>query len=163
MQVLSGLPIGRLAGPEKFRQMAEATSNSGLLTVRLVSPDRLLLDATAEAVELPSRSGYLEALYGAAPLLAELGAGEVRLHGGSSGDQKFFVAWGFVEVLPERVTILAETAMRPEEIDAGEARLEREAAEKLWQEAGDEAAKYEFAEAAIREAEEKLASAEGAE
>src|SRR6202161_1695855 len=97
--------------------MAEAGSNSGLLTVRLVSPDRLLLDATADAVELPSASGYLEALYGAAPLLAELGAGEVRLHGGSSGDQKFFVAWGFVEVLPERVTILAETAMHPDEID----------------------------------------------
>src|ERR1035438_101919 len=101
--------------------MAEGTGNSGLLSVRLVSPDRLLLDATAEAVELPSRAGYLETLYGAAPLLAELGAGEVRLHGGSSDGQIFFVAWGFVEVLPERVTILAETALRPEEIDVAEA------------------------------------------
>ena len=81
------------------------TPQSGLLSVRLVTPDRILLDATAEAVELPSMTGYLEALYGAAPLLAELGAGEVRLHGGTSGDQKFFVAWGFVEVLPERVTL----------------------------------------------------------
>ena len=90
------------------------TPQSGLLAVRLVTPDRILVDATAEAVELPSMSGYMEALYGAAPLLAELGAGEVRLHGGTSGDQKFFVAWGFVEVLPERVTILAETAMHPE-------------------------------------------------
>src|ERR1700684_4692466 len=104
--------------------MADAGSNSGLLTVRLVSPDRLLVDATAEAVELPSASGYLEALYGAAPLLAELGAGEVRLHGGSSGDQRFFVAWGFVEVLPERVTILAETALRPNEIDRAQAEQE---------------------------------------
>ncbi len=92
--------------------------------MRLVTPDRVLLDATADAVELPSASGYLEALYGAAPLLAELGAGEVRLHGGTSGDQKFFVAWGFVEVLPERVTILAEKAMRPEEIDRGNAEQE---------------------------------------
>jgi F-type H+-transporting ATPase subunit epsilon len=131
------------------------------LTVRLVSPDRLLLEATAEAVELPSASGYLEALYGAAPLLAELGAGEVRLHGGSSGDQKFFVAWGFVEVLPERVTILAETALRPEEIDQAEARQELEAGEKKWQEAGDDAAKYDYANAEMRAAEEKLASAEG--
>src|ERR1700677_2038435 len=97
--------------------MAETTTNSGLLTVRLVTPDRVLLDATAEAVELPSMSGYLEALYGAAPLLAELGAREVRLHGGTSGDQKFFVAWGFAEVLPERVTILAETALHPDEIN----------------------------------------------
>ena len=141
--------------------MAEGQSNSGLLTVRLVSPDRLLLEATAEAVELPSSSGYLEALYGAAPLLAELGAGEVRLHGGNSDGQKFFVAWGFVEVLPERVTILAETAMSPDEIDADAARQELQTGDKMWQEAGDEAAKYRAANAVIREAEEKIASAEG--
>ena len=98
----------------------------------------MLLDATAEAVELPSMSGYLEALYGAAPLLAELGAGEVRLHGGTSGDQKFFVAWGFVEVLPERVTILAETALHPDEIDVAEAQKELREGEKLWNEAGDD-------------------------
>ena len=141
--------------------MAEAGSNSGLLTVRLVSPDRLLLDATAEAVELPSLSGYLEALYGHAPLLAELGAGEVRLHGGNSGDQKFFVAWGFVEVLPERVTILAETALKPDEIDPAQAKQDFEAGDKLWHEAGDDPAKYRDANAIMREAEEKLASAEG--
>jgi F-type H+-transporting ATPase subunit epsilon len=141
--------------------MAETTSNSGLLAVRLVTPDRVLLDATAEAVELPSMSGYLEALYGAAPLLAELGAGEVRLHGGSSGDQKFFVAWGFVEVLPERVTILAETALHPNEIDTAEAQKELQEGEKLWQEAGDDGAKYDEANAVTRKAEEKIASAEG--
>jgi len=141
--------------------MAEAGANSGLLTVRLVSPDRMLLDATAESVELPSASGYLEALYGAAPLLAELGAGEVRLHGGTSGDQKFFVAWGFVEVLPERVTILAETALKPDEIDKAEAQKQLATGEKMWQEAGDDGAKYDYANATMREAEEKLASAEG--
>jgi F-type H+-transporting ATPase subunit epsilon len=141
--------------------MAEAGANTGLLAVRLVSPDRLLLDATAESVELPSSSGYLETLYGAAPLLAELGAGEVRLHGGSSGDQKFFVAWGFVEVLPERVTILAETAVLPSEIDTAEAQQELALGEKMWQEAGDDPAKYDYANAMTRQAEEKLASAKG--
>ena len=141
--------------------MAETTSNSGLLMVRLVTPDRILLDATAEAVELPSRSGYLEALYGHAPLLAELGAGEVRLHGGTSGDQKFFVAWGFVEVLPERVTILAETAMHPNEINVAEAKEELAEGEKLWSEAGDDGEKYDEANAITRQAEEKIASAEG--
>jgi F-type H+-transporting ATPase subunit epsilon len=141
--------------------MADTTSNSGLLTVRLVTPDRILLDATAEAVELPSMSGYMEALYGAAPLLAELGAGEVRLHGGTSGDQKFFVAWGFVEVLPERVTILAETAMHPNEIDRTEAQKELQEGEKLWQEAGDDGEKYDEANAIMRGAEEKIASSEG--
>jgi F-type H+-transporting ATPase subunit epsilon len=141
--------------------MAETTSNSGLLTVRLVTPDRVLLDATAEAVELPAMSGYLEALYGAAPLLAELGAGEVRLHGGSSGDQKFFVAWGFVEVLPDRVTILAETALHPDEIDVSEAQKELREGEKLWHDAGDDGEKYDEANAVTRKAEEKIASAEG--
>jgi F-type H+-transporting ATPase subunit epsilon len=136
-------------------------NHSGLLTVRLVTPDRVLVDATAEAVELPSMSGYLEALYGHAPLLAELGAGEVRLHGGSSGDQKFFVAWGFVEVLPERVTILAETALHPNEIDVNAARQEIAEAEKLWNEAGDDGEKYDEANAITRQAEEKIASAEG--
>ena len=140
--------------------MAE-NPQSGLLAVRLVTPDRILLDATAEAVELPSMSGYLEALYGAAPLLAELGAGEVRLHGGTSGDQKFFVAWGFVEVLPERVTILAETAMQPDEIDRAEAQQELQEGEKLWQEAGDDGNKYDEANAVMRQAQEKIASAEG--
>ena len=141
--------------------MAETTSNSGLLMVRLVTPDRVLVDATAEAVELPSMSGYLEALYGHAPLLAELGAGEVRLHGGSSGNQKFFVAWGFVEVLPERVTILAETALHPNEINVAEAKQELAEAETLWNEAGDDGAKYDEANAITRQAEEKIASAEG--
>lgn len=141
--------------------MAEGMNSSGLLKVRLVTPDRLVLDCTAEAVELPSMTGYLEALYGAAPLLAELGAGEVRLHGGSSGQQRFFVAWGFVEVLPERVTILAETALHPDEIDRAEAEGELRAGEKMWAEAGDDGEKYDAANALMRKAEEKIASAEG--
>jgi F-type H+-transporting ATPase subunit epsilon len=141
--------------------MAEAGNISGLLAVRLVTPDRVLLDATATAVELPSMSGYLEALYGAAPLLAELGAGEVRLHGGTAGEQKFFVAWGFVEVLPERVTILAETALHPDEIDLAEAQRELKDGEKLWHEAGDDGNKYDEANALTRQAEEKIASAQG--
>jgi F-type H+-transporting ATPase subunit epsilon len=137
------------------------TNQSGLLTVRLVTSDRVLVDTTAEAVELPSMSGYLEALYGHAPLLAELSAGEVRLHGGQSGNQTFFVAWGFVEVLPERVTILAENALHPEEIDVEGARAELAEGEKLWNEAGDDGEKYDEANAITRQAEEKIASAQG--
>jgi len=140
--------------------MAEV-GKDGLLAVRLVTPDRVLLDATAEAVELPSAAGYMEALYGAAPLLAELGSGEVRLHGGTSGDQKFFVAWGFVEVLPERVTILAETAMPPDEIDRGKAEADLKLGQKMWAEAGDDGGKYDEANEIIRKSEAALASADG--
>ncbi len=141
--------------------MAEGGDNSGLLKVRLVTPDRVLLDATAAAVELPAMTGYLEALYGAAPLLAELGAGEVRLHGGGSGEQIFFVAWGFVEVLPERVTILAETALHPNEINVGQAQQELQHSQELWNQAGDDQVKYDEANAVARVAEEKIASGEG--
>jgi F-type H+-transporting ATPase subunit epsilon len=141
--------------------MAESGNNSGLLKVRLVTPDRVLLDATAEAVELPSMSGYLETLYGAAPLLAELGAGEVRLHGGSAGEQIFFVAWGFAEVLPECVTILAETALHPEELNQNEAEAELRYGSELWDQAGDDQAKYDEANAVTRVAEEKLVSLAG--
>lgn len=141
--------------------MAETTTNSGLLSVRLVTPQRVVIDTTAEAVELPSMSGYLETLYGAAPLLTELGAGEVRLHGGASGNEKFFVAWGFAEVLPERVTILAEQAMKPSEINVEKAKVDLAQGEKDWTDAGDDAQAYDDANAEIRVAEEKLASAEG--
>src|ERR1700712_1948985 len=140
--------------------MADGTQ-SGKLAVRLVTPDRVLVDATADAVELPSASGYLEALYGAAPLLAELGAGEVRLHGGTSGDQKFFVAWGFAEVLPDRVTILAETAVKPQDIDKVGAEEDLKRGQKMWSDAGDDGTKYDEANEITRKAEEEIASAEG--
>ncbi len=133
---------------------------TGQLAVRLVTPNRVLVDTTADAVDLPSASGYLEALYGHAPLLAELGAGEVRLHGGNSSDQKFFVAWGFVEVLPERVTILAEEALPPNEIDRAEAEQELHAGQELWQKAGDDGHAYKRANALTRKAEEKIAASE---
>ncbi len=133
---------------------------TGQLAVRLVTPNRVLVDTTADAVDLPSASGYLEALYGHAPLLAELGAGEVRLHGGDSSDQKFFVAWGFVEVLPERVTILAEEALPPNEIDRAEAEQELQAGQELWQKAGDDGRAYDKANALTRKAEEKIAASE---
>ena len=128
------------------------------LQVRLVTPDRILVDETADAVELPSRSGYMEVLFGHAPLLAELGVGEVKLHGGSAGDQSYFVVWGFVEVLPDRVTILAQNAIKPEEIDTGEAQRELESGEKMWNEAGEDPEKYEQANEVIHEAQAKLDS-----
>ncbi len=129
------------------------------LHARLVTPDRILIDDTADAVELPSRSGYMEVLYGHAPLLAELGVGEVRLHGCNAGDQNYFVVWGFVEVLPDRVTILAQSAIKPEEIDSAAAQQEMADGEKLWNDAGEDAKKYAAANEMIHEAQIKLDSA----
>ena len=129
------------------------------LKVRLVTPDHILVDQTVEAVEVPGKSGYFEVLYGHAPLLSEIGAGEVRLHGGEAGEQRYVVARGFVEVLPERVTILAESAQKPEEIDSGAVQEQLQHGEKLWNEAGDDAEKYAHANEVIAEAEAKLESA----
>src|SRR5580658_1453669 len=131
------------------------------LQVRLVTPDKVLIDQDADAVEVPSKSGYFEVLYGHAPLLAELGPGEVRLHGGEGGDQRFNVARGFVEVLPERVTILAESAQKPEEIDTAAAQKELDEGRKMWNEAGEDAKKYEEANETMREAESQMESAKG--
>ena len=136
-------------------------ADTNQLTVRLVTPDRILVDQTADAVEVPSKSGYFEVLYGHAPLLAELGPGEVRLHGGEGGDQRFNVARGFVEGLPERVTILAESAQKPEDIDTAAAQKELDEGHKEWNEAGEDAKKYEEANETIREAESRLESAQG--
>lgn len=129
------------------------------LQVRLVTPDRILVDQSADAVEVPSKAGYFEVLYGHAPLLALLGPGEVRLHGGEAGEQRFSVTRGFAEVLPERVTILAESARRPEEIDTAAAQAKLDHGHQLWNEAGDDPDKYAHAEEVIREAEARLESA----
>jgi F-type H+-transporting ATPase subunit epsilon len=130
-----------------------------LLKVRLVTPDRILVDQAVDAVEVPGKNGYFEVLYGHAPLLSEIGAGEVRLHGGESGDQRYSVARGFVEVLPERVTILAESAQKPEEIDTGAAQEKLQHGQQLWNEAGEDPEKYEHANEVIAEAEATLESA----
>lgn len=129
------------------------------LKVRLVTPDRILVDQTVEAVEVPGKNGYFEVLYGAAPLLSEIGAGEVRLHGGEAGDQRYSVARGFVEVLPERVTILAEEAEKPQDIDTAAAQQQLQHGEKLWSEAGEDPEKYAHANEVMREAEARLNSA----
>lgn len=140
--------------------MAEATNQ---LRVRLVTPERTLFEVTADSVELPSKSGYLEPLYGHAPLMAELGAGDVLLHGGAVDGQRYFVSWGFAEVLPERVTILANDALRPEEISVPRAEEQLDRGERLWKEAGDSEEAYTEALRVIFEAEAKIASAAGVE
>ena len=141
--------------------MAEPTPNS--LRVRLVTPERTLFDAPAEAVELPAKNGYMEVLYGHAPLLAELGAGDVRLHGAKGDqvapDQIYNVSWGFVEVLPDRVTILANDALKPNEIDIPRAQQQLDRGQKLWNEAGESEEAYDHALHVINEAEAKLVTA----
>jgi F-type H+-transporting ATPase subunit epsilon len=136
--------------------MADETNQ---LRVRLVTPERTLFEHPVTAVELPSKSGYMEVLYGHAPLVAELGAGDVTLHGAPDGDQRYNVSWGFAEVLPDRVTILASDALKPEEIDVTRAHEQLARGQKEWDEAGDREEAYTEALRVISEAEAKIASA----
>ena len=136
--------------------MADETNQ---LRVRLVTPERTLFEHAVTAVELPAKSGYMEVLYGAAPLVAELGAGDVIVHGGPDGDQHYNVSWGFAEVLPDRVTILASDALKPEEIDVPRAQQQLERGHKQWSEAGASEEAYTHALHVIAEAEAKLATA----
>jgi F-type H+-transporting ATPase subunit epsilon len=136
--------------------MAEETNQ---LRVRLVTPERTLFEHPVTAVELPSKNGYMEVLYGHAPLVAELGAGDVTLLGGPDGEQRYNVSWGFAEVLPDRVTILASDALKPEEIDVARANEQLARGHKEWEQAGDREEAYTEALHVIAEAEAKIASA----
>ncbi len=137
--------------------MAEAGNNT--LRVRLVTPDSILIDGTADSVEIPTRTGFIDVLAGHAPLLDELGSGNVVLHGGSNAGQAYFVSQGFVEVLPERVTILAEIAMTPDRIDTVLASQELDRGHEMWKNAGDDGAKYDQANLLINEAQAELDAA----
>jgi F-type H+-transporting ATPase subunit epsilon len=135
-------------------------AESNKIRVRLVTPERVLVEDFADAVELPATSGYMEVLYGHAPLMAELGAGDVTLHGLSGSEPaRYNVSWGFVEVLPDRVTILANDAIEPAKIDVGQAHKQMERGQELWNQAGDSEEKYTEAEHVMNEAQAKLASA----
>ncbi|MGA2833316.1 MAG: ATP synthase F1 subunit epsilon [Terracidiphilus sp.] len=145
--------------------MAEETNQ---LRVRLVTPERTLFDHPAASVDLPAKNGYMEVLYGHAPLVAELGAGDVIVHGGGSADGetagaegalRWNVSWGFAEVLGDRVTILASDALKPEEIDVARAQEQLARGHKEWDQAGDSEAAYTEALRVIAEAEAKIASA----
>ena len=142
--------------------MADETNQ---IRVRLVTPERTLFEHAATAVELPAKDGYFEVLYGHAPTMAELGAGDVIIHGGpditdgSPDASRYNVSWGFVEVLPDRVTILASDALKPEEIDVPRAEQQLAHGQQLWKDAGESEAAYTNALRVISEAEAKIASA----
>jgi F-type H+-transporting ATPase subunit epsilon len=84
--------------------------------LEIVTPEKLVVKDTAEEAQIPGRNGYLGVLPGHAPLITELGAGEISYRSGGQL-HRFSMAWGFAEVLPDRVTVLAETVERAEEID----------------------------------------------
>src|ERR1700689_5394791 len=96
--------------------------------LKIVTPEKKVVDTAAEEIQIPGKNGYLGVLPGHAPLITELAGGEITFRAGAE-EQRLAVAWGFAEVLPDKVTILAETAERPSEIDVERARKAKERAE----------------------------------
>ena len=98
--------------------------------LEIVTPDRQLFSGVVDSVTVPSTQGYLGILPGHAPLLAELGIGEISYEMGGRSDY-LFCSWGFVEVLPDRVVLLAQTAELASDIDVKRAEQAKTRAEKM--------------------------------
>jgi F-type H+-transporting ATPase subunit epsilon len=97
----------------------------------VVTPEKQLLREKTVEVQMPGEGGYVGILPGHAPLMTELGIGELSYHDRSGKESEHVaVVRGFAEVLPDRVTILAETAERAEEIDVQRAKDALARAEK---------------------------------
>ena len=102
------------------------------LTLEIVTPDRAIAHEDVDEVQLPGTEGYLGILPGHTPLLTSLKVGQVWYR---KGTEKSYlsIAFGFAEVLPDRVRLLAQIAERAEEIDVTRAEDEKKRAEQLIQ------------------------------
>src|SRR5215831_18752444 len=119
------------------------------LLLQIVTPDKMLVRDQVDEVEIPGSEGYFGVLPGHTPMLASLAVGEMWYR---KGQEKTYLslAFGFAEVLPDRVTILAQIAERAEEIDSARAEEAKKRAEARLQQAKD--VDYERARAALQKA-----------
>jgi F-type H+-transporting ATPase subunit epsilon len=127
------------------------------LHLQIVTADRLLVREDCDQVQLPGKNGELGILPGHAPLITELQIGEISYRVGTV-TQYLAVAWGFAEVLPEKVTILAAAAERAEDIDVKRAQEAKGRAEELLRQAAADL-DYDATLLALRRAEVRLAVA----
>ena len=99
------------------------------LTLEIVTPDRALVSVQVDEIVLPGSEGYFGVLPGHSPLLAALKVGELWYR---IGQEKHYlaVAFGFAEVLPDHVTVLARIAEKAEEIDVARAEAAKKRAEQ---------------------------------
>jgi len=123
------------------------------MQLEIVTPERLVVNEAVEYIEIPGKTGYLGVLPGHAPLISELAAGELTYRTGNQ-TKRVAVAWGFAEVLQTKVTVLAETAEKAEEIDTARAEAAKKKAEAELQKAGLEG--NADAEAALQRATARL-------
>lgn len=99
------------------------------MLLRIVTPSRQVVSEQVQEIHIPGKNGYLGILPGHAPLLSELRIGELTYKQGGKS-HRLSITGGFLEVLPDMVTVLAEAAERPEDVDLARAQAARERAEK---------------------------------
>ncbi len=99
------------------------------LTLEIVTPDKALVRETVDEVRVPAAEGYLGILPGHTPLLATLQVGQLTYRSGQQ-TTSLHVAFGFVEILPDRVAVLAQVAERAEDIDVERAEAAKRRAEE---------------------------------
>jgi F-type H+-transporting ATPase subunit epsilon len=122
------------------------------IELTIVTPERQLLRASVVEVTLPGADGCLGILPGHAPLITELGVGELAYRGaGETSPVVLAVVRGFAEVLQDRVSVLAETAERAEEIDLARAEAALKRAEKRLA-SGDASVDWDRASVALQRA-----------
>src|SRR5215210_2806913 len=99
------------------------------IDLQIVTPERLIVQEQVDEVEIPGSQGYFGVLPGHTPLLTSLQVGELWYR---KGQERHYlsIAFGFAEVLPDRVTILAQIAERPEDIDVSRAEAAKTRAEQ---------------------------------
>lgn len=99
------------------------------LHLSVVTRDRRVLEQDVDEVVLPGLDGALGVLPGHTPMLAMLRIGEMTYRSGTQGG-RMVLSWGFAEVLPDRVIVLAEGAIKPEEVDLASAQRVKAEAER---------------------------------
>lgn len=125
--------------------------DEGQILLEIVTPDRLLVREQVSEVTAPGTLGYFGVLPGHTPFLTTLGIGEVSYT--QNGQKRYLaVSWGYAEVGPSQVTILAEIAEKAEEIDVQRAEAAKARAEERLRMAGREDIDFERAEIALQKA-----------
>jgi F-type H+-transporting ATPase subunit epsilon len=121
------------------------------IKLEIVTPERLVFDETVDGVTLPGSDGELGVLPHHAPLVSTLGIGELRIRTGGVEDY-FAIVGGFVQVLPDSVVVMAETADLSSEIDLEKAAAARRDAEQALESGYHEGVDLSAARAALKAA-----------
>lgn len=120
------------------------------LRLTIVTRERKIVETDVDEVELPASDGEIGILPGHTPLLASLKVGPMRYRTGTTV-MRLVITWGFAEVLPDRVVVMAEAARLPQEVDLAMAEAERDEAERALADLSSNDPEFAVVEARLEE------------